>query len=197
MFCQNCGIELSSNAKFCPKCGAKIEKETEKSLNKQTNNVNNTIKEIPVKRPLMKVLGSCFIPFGVALLILGCAFLFSINYDKNEIKSWSNEYYEWQLDMATKDVNGVRFGISSGPKEERKHYYAFYRQGKDNDLWYDIFEQKLVKLNDKDDYADYIFEFYMGKLYVTKIIISGSLLFVAGIIARASYKKSQKEEESK
>ena len=48
-------------------------------------------KKVKVKRPFMKFLSSFCPQIGIALLVIGIAFLIALIYDKNEIKSIGKE----------------------------------------------------------------------------------------------------------
>lgn len=50
MFCKSCGSEMAENAKFCPKCGAKVEKEEEPAIEpaKEPQKQENLQPEEPV-----------------------------------------------------------------------------------------------------------------------------------------------------
>ena len=121
MFCGECGTKNAKNAKFCEKCGAKleveeapVEKEEKKKTaskktpeNKETSEVvaekkpvkNETVNK-PVKKglsPLIKGLiigGSCFVALVIALVVWASIITKPAHIVNNIMKAFTNETYE-------------------------------------------------------------------------------------------------------
>lgn len=86
MYCENCGIELTNEDKFCPKCGNKVIK-TDAIRNAQNDPVtlqNNEAKFVLKKKK--KNVGILIIVAVVVIALIGCIFFMIANSKSNRIK---------------------------------------------------------------------------------------------------------------
>lgn len=145
-------------------------------------------KKVKVQRPFMKFLSSFCPQIGIALLVIGIAFLICINYDKNTIKNWDHKFWSYCEELVEEGLN-VGSARTMSPVNNVNLDFMFFRFGDKT------FKSKYTKYT-QDDFADYVYNYYKDNLYIVPLIVSGALLIVVGYVTKVAYKTAQKEEEN-
>ncbi len=114
MICKKCGNQLNDNALFCPKCGQRIETQTQdinRNVQPNINNVNpagNVRSEAPPKKKhtvrtvLLSIVGTIVVMFG-GLMWLGSQASNSVETGSSAVSAPS-EQRETSSDVSTQDV---------------------------------------------------------------------------------------------
>lgn len=114
MICKKCGNQLNDNALFCPKCGQRIETQTQdinRNVQPNINNVNpagNVRSEAPPKKKhtvrtvLLSIVGTIVVMFG-GLMWLGSQASNSVETGSSAVSAPS-EQRETDSDVSTQDV---------------------------------------------------------------------------------------------
>lgn len=137
-------------------------------------------KIVPIKHPLLQYWYGVLVPFGIALLILGCYFLFGVIHDKNQIENWSREYWNYQ-----KSYDITEGSFAEEEPEDEEYQYIIYNA----DTFYDKFGRKY----NPDRFAEKVQDYYFEKYHVILITLLGLTLAIGGITCGIIYKKGQKE----
>lgn len=114
MICKKCGNQLNDNALFCPKCGQRIETQTQdinRNVQPNINNVNpagNVRSEAPPKKKhtvrtvLLSIVGTIVVMFG-GLMWLGSQASNSVETGSSAVSAPSDQR-ETSSDVSTQDV---------------------------------------------------------------------------------------------
>lgn len=199
MFCTKCGKKMNDDAVFCSYCGTKnvnLKSGSEKVEIKGNvrGGSRKSVIEVPVKRPFMKFLYQVVLPIGIALLLYRCAIWTGVSYDRNEIRSFSKEYWEvYQQDAKSgkkvRNSDGVTTALPNLDDLEEKHHYIFFNKYNGNEL--------IAQAKDKEDLINEVAKYYYEKSYANYALVFGMIFIVVGVVCRAAYRKAQKEEEEK